>query len=275
MPQIPLLDVRSLVKTFEGRPTGFGPGVPVRAVDDVSFTIEAGETLALVGESGSGKTTVARMILGLIPPSSGEINIRGQRLQGLSRASARALRRDVQAIFQDPESSLNPRLRVRDIVAEPLAVHRIGSRQQRRERAASLLGVTGLDPTVASRFPRELSAGQRQRVATARALALTPALLVADEPVASLDRPVQLQIVALLRDLRARFGLACLFITHDLRLARGLAHRIAVMQRGRLVELAAPDELFERPQHPYTQALVEAGRVKVNFRISGFQDSRI
>jgi len=255
---MPLLDVRGLVKSFVRRHGWRGPATTVRAVDGVSFAIEPGEIFALVGESGSGKSTTARCVLRLIEPTAGQIMFRGQNLLALTRDELRQVRRHIQAVFQDPDGSLNPRLRVSEIVAEPLVVHRIGSKEEQRRRVGALLGLVELEPSASDRFPRMFSAGQRQRISIARALALEPALLVADEPVAALDAPLQVQIVDLIQDLERRLDLACLFITHDLRLVRRIAARAAVMRLGRIVELAPPAVLFNSPRHPYTQALVAA-----------------
>ena len=244
----PLLEVRGLVKDF-GR---------LRAVDDVSFSIAAGETFALVGESGSGKTTTGRCILRLIEPSAGDVRFRGANLRGLSARELRRMRRHMQIVFQDPFSSLNPRMRVGDIVEEPLVIHREGSKVERAARVRELFELVGLDPDQSSRYPDQFSGGQRQRIGIARALALGPSLVVADEPVSALDASIQGQIIALMMDLQKRLGLTYLFISHDLRLVRRIANRMAVMYRGRIVEIAPADRLFDDPKHPYTQALLSA-----------------
>ncbi len=253
----PLVDVRHLVKEFH-RPGFFGRGPAVRAVDDVTFTISAGETLGLVGESGSGKTTTGRCLLRLIEPTSGEVHLQGQNFLALSSKELRAARRYAQIVFQDPYSSLNPRMRVGDIVAEPLVIHRLGSRAERDARTRELLALVGMDPSVVRQYPREFSGGQRQRIGLARALALNPAFLVADEPVSALDVSVQAQVINLFIDLRERLGLTLLFIAHDLRVVRHLCDRVAVMYRGRIVEIARTSALFDEPVHTYTRALLSA-----------------
>jgi ABC-type oligopeptide transport system ATPase subunit len=253
-----LLDVRELTKDFTRRRGLFGRSTTIRAVDRVSFAVCEGETFGLVGESGSGKTTTCRCILRLVEPTSGAVWFRGDNLLDMPEDRLRRARRHVQLIFQDPYSSLNPRMRVADIVAEPLLVHGAGSRSVRRARVRELLALVGLDPAHASRYPREFSGGQRQRIAIARALALEPALVVADEPVAALDASLQAQIVNLLLDLQARLGLTYLLVSHDLRLVRHVCNRVAVMYLGRLVEMAPADALFSAPRHPYTQALLSA-----------------
>ncbi|HEY2435505.1 MAG TPA: ATP-binding cassette domain-containing protein [Vicinamibacterales bacterium] len=253
-----LLEVRHLVREFTRGERFFGAGDPARAVDDVSFTIDRGDTFGLVGESGSGKTTTARCILRLIEPTSGEVVFDGRDVLKLSRAELRAARRDMQIVFQDPYSSLNPRMRAADIVEEPLVIHRLGSRDERRARVTRLFELVGLDRDHLSRYPHEFSGGQRQRIGLARALALGPKLIVADEPVSALDVSVQAQIVNLLMDLRQQLALTCLFIAHDLRLVEHLCARVAVMYRGRIVEMGDTATLFAAPQHPYTQALLSA-----------------
>ncbi len=230
----------------------------VDAVRDFSFHIESGETLGLVGESGSGKTTVARCILGLVSPTSGEVRLEGQ-LAGARRSLAQ--RRLVQPVFQDPFSSLDPRFPIGASIEEPLVVHRQGGRDERR-RVAELLMQVGLDPELASRRPGALSGGQRQRVALARALALAPKLLLLDEPVSALDASVGARILAELERLKTSLRLAILSITHDLRLVRQLAERVVVMRRGEVVELAPTRELFRRPRHPYTRALLSASELR-------------
>ncbi len=257
-PDSALLAVRHLVKEF-ARPRGlWGRGAPVRAVDDVSFTIERGETFGLVGESGSGKTTTGRCVLRLVQPTSGEVLFAGRNLLSLSGSELRRARREMQAVFQDPFSSLNPRMRAAQIVEEPLVIHRRGTAAQRRERVADLFRLVGLDPSHLERYPHEFSGGQRQRIGLARALALEPAFIVADEPVAALDVSVQAQIVNLLLDLQQRLKLTYLFIAHDLRLVEHICDRVAVMYRGRIVEMARTASLFNTPAHPYTRALLSA-----------------
>jgi oligopeptide transport system ATP-binding protein len=254
----PLLDVRRLGKQFVRRRFWRAP-VVTRAVDDVSFDIAQGESVGLVGESGSGKTTAARCILGLTRPTSGDVSFAGESIYAMSRSRLRAVRRAMQPVFQDPYSSLNPRRTVGQSVAEPLMVHRVGTATSRDARVAELLDLVGLDPAYGRRRPDELSGGQRQRIALARALALSPQLLVLDEPVSALDTSVAAQIVNLLLRLRKDLNLALLFITHDLRLVRHLTTRAAVMRLGRIVELAPTDALFSSPRHPYTQELLAAG----------------
>ena len=254
-----LLRVEGLTRRYAARP-GFGqsPGASSAAVNGVSFTLAHGETLALVGESGSGKSTTARLILRLEDPDAGRIWLDGEDWLALSGEALRARRRDVQIVFQDPQTSLNPRMAVGDQVAEPLRVQHLARRRDLPGRVAELLSEVGLPGSTAARFPAELSGGQRQRVAIARALATRPRLLVCDEPVSSLDVSIAAQIVNLLLDLRDRNGLAYLFITHDLALVRRLADRIAVMYRGRIVESGPADRVLAAPQHPYTVALLSA-----------------
>jgi ABC-type oligopeptide transport system ATPase subunit len=254
----PLLDVRGLVKEFPPRAVLFGHRAPVRAVDDVSFTIDAGETFGLVGESGSGKTTTGRCVLRLIEPTDGEITFNGVDVRGLNTAELGRARRNFQIVFQDPYSSLNPRMRVGQIVEEPLIIHQVGSPQERAEKVRALFDLVGLDPSAVSKDPHEFSGGQRQRIGLARALALEPSLVVADEPVSALDVSVQAQVVNLLLDLQDRLGLTYLFIAHDLRLVRQVCRRVAVMYRGRIVELASAQQLFDQPAHAYTRALLSA-----------------
>ena len=255
---MPLLEVRHLVKEFTRRKGLFGKGPSVRAVDDVSFAIEKGETFGLVGESGSGKTTTGRCILRLIEPTGGEVLFDGRDVLKLSRGDLRRARRDMQIVFQDPYSSLNPRMRVSDIVEEPLIIHKLGSKAERRERVLQLFGLVGLNPEHLQRYPHEFSGGQRQRIGLARALALNPSLIIADEPVSALDVSVQAQVVNLLMELQARLKLTYLFIAHDLRLVEHICSRVAVMYLGRIVEMGDTAKLFAAPQHPYTRALLSA-----------------
>ena len=231
----------------------------VRAVDGISFDIKPGETLGLVGESGSGKTTAAKAIIQLIKPNSGSVKFEDQELVGLSTAAMRPIRRKMGMVFQDPYGSLNPRMRAGDIVGEPLKVHGLtDSRDDYRDQIASLLSTVGLSPPMAERYPNEFSGGQRQRLGVARAIAARPSLLVLDESVSALDVSIQAQILNLLQDLQEQFNLAYLFIAHDLAVVRHISHRVAVMYLGRIVETADSADLYERPLHPYTQALLSA-----------------
>jgi ABC-type oligopeptide transport system ATPase subunit len=254
----PLLEVSHLVKDFPAGDGLFGRGTMTRAVDDVSFAINTGETFGLIGESGSGKTTTGRCILRLIEPTSGEIRFKDLDVRALSARDLRAARRHLQIVFQDPYSSLNPRMHVGDIVEEPLIVHRVGTKAERKARVADLFRMVGLDPADASHLPSAFSGGQRQRIGLARAIALEPSFIVCDEPVSALDVSVQAQIVNLLLDLQAKLGLTYLFIAHDLRLVRQVCTRVAVMYRGRIVEIAPAEQLFTAAAHPYTQALLSA-----------------
>ncbi len=254
----PLIEVRNLVKEFPGRGGLLRRGTPVRAVDDVSFAIQAGETFGLVGESGSGKTTTGRCVLRLIEPSSGEVRFKDQDVLALGSRELRQARRHLQIVFQDPYSSLNPRMRVGDIVREPLTIHKIGTRDERVARVRQLFEMVGLDPADMAKFPHQFSGGQRQRIGVARAIALEPSFVICDEPVSALDVSVQAQVVNLLLDLQKRLGLTYLFIAHDLRLVRQICDRVAVMYRGRLVELAPAEQLFSAPAHAYTKALLSA-----------------
>jgi ABC-type oligopeptide transport system ATPase subunit len=253
-----LVEVSHLVKHFVRGGGWLRAGTRVAAVDDVSFAIEEGETFGLVGESGSGKTTTGRCLLRLIEPTSGTIRFRGEDVRSFSRARMRAARRDMQIVFQDPYSSLNPRMRARQIVEEPLVIHRLGGRAERRAKVAELFRVVGLDPAHLDRYPHEFSGGQRQRIGLARALALNPSFLVLDEPVSALDVSVQAQVVNLLMDLQQQFQLTYLFIAHDLRLVEHICSRVAVMYLGKIVEMGPTAALFDAPQHPYTRALLSA-----------------
>jgi len=255
---MPLLEVSHLTKRFNHRRRWFETAHVTTAVDDVSFSIDAGETFGLVGESGSGKTTTGRCILRLVEPTSGQVRFEGEDVLAFDPARLRAARRRMQIVFQDPYGSLNPRLRVGTIVEEPLVIHRIGTAAEREARVDELLTLVGLEPPMRHRYPREFSGGQRQRIGLARALALNPSFLIADEPVSSLDVTVQTQIVELLMDLQQRLKLTYLFIAHDLRLVENICSRVAVMYRGRIVEMGGVSSLFASPRHAYTQALLSA-----------------
>ncbi len=249
-----LVKIKNLVKHF---PVDNSDDV-VKAVDGVSFDILAGETLGLVGESGCGKSTVGRCILRLIEPTSGEVLFDGKNVLSLNKNELRPLRREMQIIFQDPYASLNPRLSILSIISEPLVIHKIGTKSEQKDRVAELLEKVGLDPDYMYRYPHEFSGGQRQRLGVARALALNPKLIIADEPVSALDVSVQAQVVNLLQDLQAEFGLTYLFISHGLAVVEHISQRVAVMYLGKIVEIATAQELYENPQHPYTKALLSA-----------------
>jgi oligopeptide transport system ATP-binding protein len=253
-----LLEVNRLTKHFVRKPGLFSKTSVVKAVDDVTFSIDAGEMFGLVGESGSGKSTTGRCILRLIEPTSGQVRFKGEDVLAFGRERMRRARRDMQIVFQDPYSSLNPRMRVRDIVEEPLVIHELGSRDERRERVRELFELVGLEPAHLERYPHEFSGGQRQRIGIARALALNPALVIADEAVSALDVSIQAQVVKLLLDLQARLSLTYLFIAHDLRLVEHICGRVAVMYRGRIVEMGETKAIFTNPTHPYTRALLSA-----------------
>jgi oligopeptide transport system ATP-binding protein len=255
-----LLQVGDLRKEFPVR-SGFlieRVSHTVNAVDGVSFEIEEGQTLGLVGESGSGKSTTGYCILQLLKPTAGSIRFQGQELTDLGREGMRRMRREMQIVFQDPYSSLDPRMTVGDIVAEPLEVHSVGSRRNRRARVRELLDVVGFNPDYENRYPHEFSGGQRQRVGVARALALNPSLIVCDEPVSALDVSIQAQILNLLKDLQRDFGLTYLFISHDLAVVRSMSDHIAVMKDGKIVETGSADDVYETPKHEYTRALLTA-----------------
>jgi ABC-type oligopeptide transport system ATPase subunit len=258
-----LIEVRNLTKIYPRGESIFGAksggGSEVRAVDDVSLDIHAGETLGLVGESGSGKSTLGRLILRLIEPTSGSICFEGRDLLGAGRGEMRRLRRDMQIIFQDPFASLDPRFRVEEIIAEPLLIHgNTNAKGGTRTRVVELLRAVGLDESILRRFPHEFSGGQRQRIGIARALALHPKFIVADEPVSALDVSVGAQIVNLLAHLQRDFGLTYLFISHAMPVVRYLSTRIAVMYRGKIVEVGSAEQITERPAHAYTRSLLEA-----------------
>lgn len=249
-----LVQVRDLVKHFPVE----GSDDVWRAIDGVSFEILSGETLGLVGESGCGKSTTGRCLLRLIEPTRGDIRFQGRDVTAMGKRELRELRREMQIIFQDPTASLNPRMRIGDIVAEPLVIHKIGNKAERRERVAWLLGKVGLDADYMKRYSHEFSGGQLQRIGVARALALNPKLIVADEPVSALDVSVQAQVVNLLQDLQQEFGLTYLFISHGLAVVEHISTRVAVMYLGRIVEIADAKELYLNPLHPYTVALLSA-----------------
>jgi ABC-type oligopeptide transport system ATPase subunit len=256
----PLLVVRGLEKYFPVR-SGFlveRTVDHVKAVDGVDFEIQEGTTLGLVGESGSGKSTTGYCVLQLMKPTGGSVRFNGEELTELGNEALRKMRREMQIVFQDPYSSLNPRMTVGDIVSEPLEVHGIGSRKSRRESVRQLLDVVGFDPTFTNRYPHEFSGGQRQRIGIARALALNPKLIVCDEPVSALDVSIQAQILNLLRDLQRDFGLTYLFIAHDLAVVRAMSDTIAVMNGGKIVESGPAEQIYTNPKNEYTQALLTA-----------------
>jgi oligopeptide transport system ATP-binding protein len=258
--QPPILQVRNLKKYFPIKKGAiFSKQVgAVKAVDDVSFDLWPGETLGMVGESGCGKSTTGRAILQLHKPTAGSVVFEGQELTTLNNQQMRQVRRDLQIVFQDPYASLNPRMTVGNIIAEPLIIHQIGSKEQRRQRVRELLDIVGLNPAFTNRYPHEFSGGQRQRIGIARALALQPKLIICDEPVSALDVSIQAQVMNLLEDLQKEFNLTYLFIAHDLAVVKHVSSRVAVMYLGKIVELAEADKLYEDPQHPYTQALLSS-----------------
>ncbi|MEI8177457.1 dipeptide ABC transporter ATP-binding protein [Aestuariivirga sp.] len=250
----PLLEARGLSKFFPARD---GKGL-VRAVNDVSLSLAEGETLGIVGESGCGKSTLARMLMRLIEPSGGKVLFQGEDLLSLSRAAMRQKRRDIQIVFQDPYASLDPRMNIAQIIAEPLDIHGIGSTAERTAKVKDLIALVGLDPASATRYPHEFSGGQRQRIGIARAIALEPRLVVLDEPVSALDVSIQSQILNLLDDLKLRLRLSYVFISHDLSVVQHVSDRVAVMYLGRIVEEGPADAVLGAPKHPYTQALISA-----------------
>lgn len=255
----PLLEVRNLAKSFLSAPGPLGGKRRVlKAVDGVSFTLRRGETLGLVGESGCGKSTTGKTLLRLLEPDAGEILFRGENILQRSGRSMRGLRREMQMIFQDPYASLNPRCRIGDIVGEPLRIHRLAKGHALRQEVLRLLQTVGLDEEHIDRYPHEFSGGQRQRIGIARALAVRPSLIVADEPVSALDLSIQAQVVNLLQDVQQQFSLTYLFIAHDLSVVEHISDRVAVMYLGRIVELADAADLYRAPRHPYSEALLNA-----------------
>ncbi|MGC0367413.1 oligopeptide transport system ATP-binding protein [Rhodococcus sp. 27YEA15] len=253
-----LLDVNGLNKYFSGRRKMFGKSASVHVTRNVSFTLDGGETLGIVGETGAGKSTVGRQVLRLIEPDSGSVRFHGDEVLSMKAPALRSFRQRAQMIFQDPFSSLDPHLTIRDAVAEPLTIHRKMSRDERDERVLDVLQRVGLRQDQLQKYPKEFSGGQLQRIAIARALITDPDFIVCDEPVAALDVSIQAQVLNLLVDLQNERGMSYLFISHDLSLVRFLAHRVAVMYKGEIVELATSDEIFENPQHPYTKSLISA-----------------
>ena len=254
----PILTAENLVKEFPVQEGLFAPSRKLTAVAGIDLELYPGETLGLAGESGCGKSTVARLLTGLLPATGGAIRYQGEELSSLDRDGLSRFRKEVQMIFQDPFSSLNPRMRVWEIIAEPLAIHKIGTSGERRQRVAALMERVGLSGDQLQRFPHEFSGGQRQRIGIARALAVSPRLIIADEPVSALDLSIQAQIINLLQELKAELGLSFLFITHDLSVLKHLSDRIAIMYLGRIVESGSRDDVLSRTLHPYTEALLSA-----------------
>ena len=266
----PILRVRNLKKYFQvGGGLLGGHGLTIRAVDDVSFSVQPGETFGLVGESGCGKTTLGQTIIRLYDPTSGQVEFNGTDISALSGRQMRPFRRDLQMIFQDPSASLDPRMTVGSVISEPLNVFGIGSKQERQERVQELLRVVGLNAYFANRYPHEFSGGQRQRIGIARALALNPKLVICDEPVSALDVSIQAQVLNLLKRLQEQFSLTYLFIAHNLAVVAHISDRVGVMYLGKLVEIGEAREITERPRHPYTQALISAVPVPDPMRSRG------
>ena len=253
-----LLETRGLTKLFPVRRGPFGEHQDLRAVDGVDLRLEEGETLGLAGESGCGKSTVAKLLMNLIPPTAGTVSFRGNRLHTMGREELFAFRRQVQMVFQDPQASLNPRMRVGDIIGEPLKIHGLAGAGEYRERVLALMAKVGLTEEQYHRYPHEFSGGQRQRIGIARALAAAPKVIIADEPVSALDISIQAQIINLLQDLRREYGLSMVFIAHDLSVVRHLSSAIAIMYLGKIVERGGRDAVFDRFLHPYTEALISA-----------------
>jgi oligopeptide transport system ATP-binding protein len=254
-----LVEVKNLKKYFPVTGGIFGKKIgDIKAVDNLSFSVKKGETLGIVGESGSGKSTTGRLILRLLEPTDGTINFEGKSVHELSKSKLKALREDMQLIFQDPFASLNPRHTIQRILEEPLIVHKKGTKQERRKKVQEMLEVVGLDTYYAKRYPHQFSGGQRQRIGIARALMTQPKLVILDEPVSALDVSIQSQIINLLKDLQEEFHLTYIFIAHDLSVVRQISDRVGVMYLGTLVELTDSEKLYERPLHPYTQALLSA-----------------
>ncbi|MEJ9221802.1 dipeptide ABC transporter ATP-binding protein [Paenibacillus glucanolyticus] len=258
MKETPLLEVRNLQKSFTVKKGFFGNAKQLRAVDGISFAIQKGETFSLVGESGCGKSTTGRLVTRLLTPNAGEVIFKGQDISGYNDNQMRPLRKDMQMVFQDPYASLNPRMKVKELVAEPLLIHTKMSTKERDKLACELLETVGLNSFHAERFAHEFSGGQRQRIGIARALSVRPNLIVADEPVSALDVSIQSQVLNLLQDLQEEYGLTYLFISHDLSVVEHISDRIGVMYLGTLVETADKDTLYDRPLHPYTQALLSS-----------------
>ncbi|WP_433940472.1 ABC transporter ATP-binding protein [Paenibacillus lautus] len=258
MKETPLLEVKNLQKSFTVKKGFFGTSKQLRAVDGISFAIHKGETFSLVGESGCGKSTTGRLVTRLLTPNSGEVIFNGIDISGYNENQMRPLRKDMQMVFQDPYASLNPRMKVKELVAEPLLIHTKLSSKERDKLACELLETVGLNSFHAERFAHEFSGGQRQRIGIARALSVRPNLIVADEPVSALDVSIQSQVLNLLQDLQEEYGLTYLFISHDLSVVEHISDRIGVMYLGALVETADKDTLYDRPLHPYTQALLSS-----------------